>query len=184
MKIKHWIFLSLGAGLVGICFFLIQGQFILIKLPGFSYPALEKSKPAKPAENQRNFSCFIWKNRAMTPLQKKVLCPQDPAETIKRIVNVWLVTLVEEGVINEEIKLHNVALTQQGTVALLVFDRNFIPSHFSTPDRWQLIESLLATLRVSGVVLEGIYFLENNQLFQDPYLDFSHRWPIGGYRAQ
>ena len=166
----------------GLLFFLIQGQYVLIKLPWFSYPLVEK-KADRPIEVQRDVVCQIWLQGSIIQVKKNILWPQNQSEAIKRLVDLWAAAGVEEGAVAEEVKTHSVALTHQRTVALIAFEKTFIPAHLSTLGRWQLVESLLQTLRTAGVVLEGVYFVQGKHFLQDDYLDFSQRWPIGGYQG-
>lgn len=183
MNIVRAIIIAVVAGLVGVMFFLVQGQYILIKLPWFSYPAVE-GRGNRAVEMQRDITCHLWKDEAAVQVKKNILLSQEQGETIKRIVSTWLVVGGEEGCLENDVKINSVALTNQGTVALLVFNKTFLPTQASTQGRWQLVESLLSTLRAAGVVLEGVYFLQNQNFLTDDYLDFSQRWPIGGYHTR
>lgn len=183
MKLLHGVIISLLAGLAGGLFFLFQGQYIIVKLPWFSYPSID-ARGTKTIEVSREIVCHVWKDGAVRQSKKNILVSQDQGETIKRIVSTWLVVGVDENCLEDDAKLLSVALTNQGTVALLVFNKTFIPAQSSTQGRWQLVESLLSTLRAAGMVLEGVYFLQNQNFLQDDYLDFSQRWPIGGYHTR
>lgn len=184
MKRFLFFLLILAAVCGGGAFFLVQNQYVIIKLPWFSYPTLE-SKSSRTSESEREIACQVWVHDHLVNVKKKILWSQDYADlTIKRVISAWLSVGMDEQIIPEDVKISSVALTNQSTVALLSFDKNFIPQQASTHDRWSLVESLLATLRTSGVVLEGVYFLEGQELLRDDYLDFSQRWPIGGYQSQ
>ena len=184
MKIAWGISISCMAGLFGAVFFLFQGGYILVKLPWFSYPG-SVHRSEKAFEVSREIVCSVWKDGVVVEGKRKILMPSDhPADGIKRVVAAWLAAAVDEKAISEDVKILSVALTSQGTVALLDFDKTFMHSSLSTHDRSQLVESLLMTLRTAGVVLEGVYFLQGNLFLHDDYLDFSQRWPIGGYPPQ
>lgn len=181
MKIAWGIGIIGFAGFLGVTFFLFQGGYILIKLPWFSYPVVTH-KSEKAFEVSREIACFVWKEGGIVDGKRKILMPSDhPAEGIKRVVAAWIAAGVDEKAVADEVKIVSVALTSQGTVALLNFDKTFIQPGLATYARWQLVESLLMTLRTAGVVLEGVYFLQGDLFLQDDYLDFSQRWPIGGY---
>ncbi len=181
---NKWLafFVVLLSSIAGLLFFLIQGQYVLIKLPWFSYPLVEK-RADRPAEVQRDVVCQVSRQGLTIQVKKTILWPQNQSEAIKRLVELWVAAGVEEGAVAEEAKIHSVALTHQGTVALIAFEKTFILPHLSTVARWQLVESLLQTLRTAGVVLEGVYFVQGQHFLQDDYLDFSQRWPIGGYQS-
>ncbi len=183
MKLLHVIASAFFAGFLGIGFFLFQGQYIIVKLPWFSYPSIDGGGN-KAVEVQREVMCHVWKDGAVRQSKKNILLSQDHGETIKRVVSAWLAVGVDENCLEDDAKLLSVALTNQGTVALLVFNKSFLPIQLSTQGRWQLVESLLSTLRAAGMVLEGVYFLQNQSIMPDDYLDFSQRWPIGGYHAR
>lgn len=182
-NLRHIGFL-IAAGFLGVTFFLFQGGYILVKLPWFSYPS-STIKSDNACDFSREIACSIWKQGKIVEGRRKILMPSDNvSESIRRVVAAWLSVAADEKVVPEDVKILSVALTSQGTVTLLDFDKSFIENSLSTYDRWQLVESLLTTLRTAGLVLEGVYFLQNNQFLHDDYLDFSQRWPIGGYFAQ
>ena len=176
------VLLAGGALAVGALFFLIQGDYLIVKLPNFSYPSLS-SKTVRASDAGRELTCFVWGRTGLRQAKKNILWSQDAATTIKRIATSWLLVAHEEAGVSDEVKITSVALTSQATVALIAFDKPFIPAEWGTSDRWQLVESFLQTLRTAGVVLEGVYFLHGEQCMPDDYLDFSARWPIGGYQS-
>lgn len=182
MKISWGIGITCMASIIlGVVFFLFQGGYILVKLPWFSYPGLAH-RSEKAFEVSREIVCSVWKDGVVIEGKRKVLMPSDHVgDGIKRVVAAWLAVAVDEKTVAEDVKILSVALTSQGTIALLDFDKTFMQATLSTYDRWQLVESLLMTLRTAGVVLEGVYFLQDNLFLHDDYLDFSQRWPIGGY---
>jgi hypothetical protein len=167
----------------GVLFFLVQGDYLIIKLPTFSYPSLSSGKAVRSSDAGHELNCFVWGRGSMRQVKKNILWSQDAATTIKRISAAWLQVASEEAGVADDVKIQSVALTSQGTVALISFDKLFIPAELSTADRWRLVESLLQTLRTAGVVLEAVYFLRANSCMTDDYLDFSTRWPIGGYQG-
>ncbi|MBM3886973.1 hypothetical protein FJ364_03495 [Candidatus Dependentiae bacterium] len=175
-------FIIVFSGIAGVFFFLIQGQYLLVKLPWFSYPVVQTSM-SKPTEVQKEVVCYLSKQGLSLQIKKNILWPQSQLDAVRRVVDLWLTAGVDEGCLSEDVKMRSVALTQQETVALISFDKTFIPPHLSTMERWQLVESLLLTLRLAGVVLEGVYFVQDQSFLQDDYLDFSQRWPIGGYQV-
>lgn len=183
MKVLWGIGVLIAAGFFGMTFFLFQGGYIIVKLPWFSYPAFFV-KGDNSCDLSREIVCSVWKRDRVVEGRRKVLIPSDNvSESIRRVVAAWLAVAADEKVIAEEVKIVSVGLTSQATVTLLDFDKSFIDNNLSTYDRWQLVESLLTTLRAAGLVLEGVYFLQNNQFLQDDYLDFCQRWPIGGYSS-
>lgn len=171
------------AGFFGFLFFLVQGQYIVIKLPWFSFPRSENMLRTTTSAVSREIICHLWGQNASMQIKKNILWPQSNTESIKRVVVAWIDSAINENIIADDVKVVSVALTQQSTVALISFNKSFILSELATCNRWQLVESLLQTLRGAGIVLEGVYFLQGQHFLQDDYLDFSQRWPISGYRS-
>lgn len=124
---------------------------------------------------------LFWRHDRWAKEQQDLVWPADKAQALTYLLNSWFTLLAEEQITEQKVTVQTVLLANNGTQALLSFDRNPLTKESSTFTKWLLLEGLLKTIRENGVSLETVVFLVRHQPLRDYQLDFTNPWPVGGF---
>ena len=175
IKPVHYLIISSGMLLIGMLFYGIYNDLILIRLP---FAHLSAPFIPRQIEKQSILPTGMEPNGS---LKKKRYSFHRGLRTLQDLVTSWLSLLEEDRRMPEKISLQSAMIDQAGTEAFISFDRNPLAKEQSTFDKLLWIEGLLRTIRTSGLPLQTIRFLVNAKPLTDIHLDFSHSWPVTGY---
>ena len=160
----------------GVLFFLQQESWIMIS---FSKPTtyIKKNVSIQPKETP----IWIFKNSAFKKEMTEIIFSNDHAQTIKLLINSWLVMLEEENIIDKQITVQSVILTPSGQDAFICLTESPLSKQASTHTKLMIIESMLKTLHDAKLGLANIRLLVHHQPMLDPHLNFDISWPISGF---
>ncbi len=169
----------------GALFYAIHQEWLFFFCPHTSCIKSQKSA----ADNGESFSVaarkkavlLFWRHDRWTKEQQDLVWPADKAQAITYLLNSWFTLLAEEQITEQKVTVQTVLLANNGTQALISFDRNPFAKESSTFDKWLFLEGLLKTIRENEVPLETVVFLVRHQPLRDYQLDFTNPWPIGGF---
>ncbi len=177
MTTKQYLFISLIALSIGVLFFGIHQEWIIINRPKRSI-SLTNLSPANISK--KNVVLFYWRHDRWQHEDTEILWSDDVSYTIQQLISRWLVLIDEEQLIPNKIELQAVLINTTGEI-YISFDRYPFDEEVSTFQKIMFIEGLLKTLRENNINIQGINFLVHHQPLQDSHLDFSHSWPLQGF---
>jgi hypothetical protein len=181
-KIKNpYLVLSVSFLFIGMLFFLIQRNWLVVKWVGLWGQEKMTAERKKDIAARKKIDIFFWKDEKF---QKETLSSvwfRNGAENIKHLINNWLVLLYEERVIQKSVRAETVALTDDGTSAIVSFEASFLGREWSTKKKSNTIESLFKTIRAGKSSIQKIIFLVKQHSMEDDQFDFSQPWPCDGF---
>jgi len=180
MKTSAYLILSLFFAIVGMLFFGIKNEFIILNYP-IARPQLVINRHHA---SKKKVTLIFWQNNQWKTENNDLLWTQNKQQDLHRLINSWLTLLHEENGMEKKITLQTVLFATSDQVAYLSFDSDPLSKESSTFDKWMFIEGLLKTIRENNVPLQQIQLLVQHQFMQDPHLDFSRPWPINGFLEQ
>jgi len=177
MKTSAYLILSLFFAVVGMLFFGIKNELIILNYPTTRPELTINTNHA----SKKKISLIFWQNNQWKTENCDLLWTDNKQQDLHRLINSWLTLLHEENSMEKKITVQTVLLSTSDQTAYLSFDSDPLPKESSTFDKWMFIEGLLKTIRENNVPLQQIQLLVHHQLMQDPHLDFSKPWPIDGF---
>jgi hypothetical protein len=184
VKISSFFLIILISLFGGAVFFLIDQGYLLVLWTQGSTEIARASHNQLRFARQKTVKCFSWNNNRMyfdeAPL---VWIEGDDVKNLTSLVKHWLSFIQGEGLIAKHVALESVAIVHQEQEALISFDRSIFSSAASTRQKWGICESLLATIRYSGVKIQKIRLLVEGAPLNDAHLDLSISWPIDGFSS-
>jgi N-acetylmuramoyl-L-alanine amidase len=182
MSPKHTVFLSSVSLAIGILFFCLYNNWVIVTL---SAPGFIKRQPiAIPNTPKRIFSLWYWHNHQLKQEKKEILWSDNVLANCSRIMKAWLSILDEEEVTSKPCSCNAVAFSPYQQELLVSLDQGLFSLESSTYDKLMLIESLLKTLRAAHISSGSVRFLVHHEPLDDPHLDFSFSWPLDGFVEQ
>lgn len=178
MKLFTTFFLCIITASVGMFFFALKHEFILIRLPGSHNGLLQSTAPAN---NKKKVILFARTGDTWRTEQQELIWTNDVAENMRLLTMNWLAFNQEEHVAEKNVTVQSCALSTSEQEIYISFDRNPLPKEQSIMAKWSLIESLLKTIRENKIPLTNIHFLINHQPLQDQHLSFDLSWPVNGF---
>jgi hypothetical protein len=164
----------------GFIFFIFKRNFLIVKFVTKAKSNII-SESVSQIYNKKDVPFYYFKDNKFNFENKRLVWFKDKSKLLKHLVNIWLVFLQEERIIKKKITLDVVLLDKTGTNAFFSFDQILFEDNWSIYDKWNFIESLLKTIKESGIRINKINFLIDHKRMQDEHLDFSDAWPIDGY---
>lgn len=169
----------------GILFYAIHQEWLFLFCPHTSctnrHQGAELSGESYSIAARKKAVLLFWQHDRWTKEQQDLVWPADKAQAITYLLNSWFTLLAEEQITEQKITVQTVLLANNGTQALISFDRNPLAKESSTFNKWLLLEGLLKTIRENEVPLESVVFLVRHQPLRDYQLDFTNPWPIQGF---
>jgi len=164
------------AVLAGILFYAFYNEVIIIRIPSkktaYNISEIDRQK--------KRYTIYFWKDGAFGKDEKELVSTPNKAEMLTYIITNWLSTGLEEKT-QKKVQLESVVLDANQVDAYISFDRNPFLKESSTHEKWMWIESLLRTIRESGVNIQSVTFLIHQKPILDHHLDFSRNWPVTGF---
>lgn len=134
---------------------------------------------------QKPVSCYYWRDSGMHAERCSFLYLSDNhAQNLKNVVISWLTVQCDEGIISRDVHLLCATLSLFNGEAFFIFSRSFFEKKAPIFDKKNIIESLLKTLRETGIPVRSVLFFVDDQVMVDEHLDFSCPWPIDGFSFQ
>jgi hypothetical protein len=176
-----YIALSAIFFMVGVVVFLIQRDILI-----FQWPFSGSNSSVNLSSNiasvfKKEINLFYWKDEKWFCEKLLVLWnKKNNPENIKQLVNGWVNLAKDEKIVDQNVCIETVALSQYEDL-FLSFNQSFLPKNISIREKWLLVEGILKTIRGSRIQLSFVLFLEKQKMLQDDHLDFSQSWPLSGY---
>jgi len=166
----------------GSIFFLIQRNWLIIN---FSPRLLENRSIKRIIKNKINLSqkvkLYYWHDDKFIFEEKDFVKRSNKSDSLRNLVNNWLLFLHLERVISKKVVLDSVCLDQTEQQAFFSFDQIPYDTNWSIFKKWHFIESLFKTIKDAQININSIIFLVNHEKMHDNHLDFSQPWPIEGF---
>lgn len=181
MKItpKNYSLLLIALAAIGLIWFLIRHDVIVI---------LPRTRPltTKRGETIKKIvPVYLFRQGAPYNEQVEVVWPEAVEDQVYMLVQAWTKLLESEGVCEQKVTLQDVTATQNKDTFFISFDRPPFNPDSSTQEKWQLLESLLTTIRTSIKSAQAsVHFLVHHQPLVDAHLDCTYSWPIEGFSGQ
>lgn len=175
---KQYIILSTVFFILGFLFFAYQKEWIIFRLPKVFHYIANDSKQKKVSK--KSVVLNYWNNSKWNSEKIDIIWTDNESENLQRLICSWLILMDEEKLV-EKVSLQTALLSLNGQDLFLSFDRNILDEEKSTYEKLMIIESLLKTLRESGIKTKRVRFLVHHQEMNDSHLDFSHFWQIEGF---
>ncbi|MFH1461951.1 MAG: hypothetical protein ABIF12_03325 [bacterium] len=165
----------------GLIFFIFYRDILIVKFFWNKKNDTVISDSGKFLYVRKEVKLFYFKNDQIQFEIKKLIWFNKKSDILKHLVNSWLSFLQEERIIKKKVNLDSVSLDKTGQIVFFSFDRPLFETDWSIFNKWNFIESLLKTIRESGIKINEIYFLVNHKKMQDAHLDFYFPWPVSGF---
>ena len=173
---RSYIIISSASFVAALLFFAIYNQWILFYSPfGRQNGASTSSVIQKKQVTHYYFHGNKWKTE-----KQELLWTSSSEKNIFQLINAWLSLLDEEHVTAKKTMLQS-ALISAADCVYLSFDHNIIGKQETIFQKWMLIEGLLKTIALNGIVVKQVQFLLQHKPLEDAHLDFSLAWPIQGF---
>ncbi len=176
--LKYGIF-CVFLGIVGYLFFLQQESWLVITFPFWSRSTQKVC--LMPQANYKTVMLYGWVNHALKKESTEIMYTQDKAQTLKLLLNSWLIFLEDEQVTEKQTQVMSVALVATGAEALISLNQYPFEGAWSTHQKLMWVESMLKTIRENSIDVTAIRLLVHHQPLQDDHLDFDISWPVGGF---
>ena len=176
MKQASMLLLSLGCVVVGLLYFGIQKQIIIVRLPAH---AVTQSMEGQE-QQRRAVTVAYWFQGTFKQEPITIIDTENQADTLRYIITNWLTLMEQAAVLNKKISLESVMISSSHDV-YISFDHSICAKNESTYEKWMRIEGLLKTLRAANMGINRVHVLVHHKPLVDAQLDFSKAWPIHGF---
>lgn len=143
------------------------------KVPTFTTSVIDKKR----------ITLFYWHKGHLKQEAKEIPWTSDTTANSTQITAHWLTLLDEEDILPKPIYAQSTAISQHNQELSLSLTQNPLETESSTYDKYQLISSLLQTLRTASIPTQNVRFLVDHLPLQDTHLDFSQPWPLQGFSS-
>ncbi len=176
MKLKFFIFILFLCLFVGVIFYLVQRNWLIIQFTGV--PLAKTIATAQSPASRKPIQLFYWKKGAWHHDETTIVWnEQNPADSIQQLVKQWLITMADEELVPHNCSLESVALSSPGSEAYVSFNRSFLLPELSIIKKWYIIEGLFKTIHRAGISLHSMMFLVHDQPMVDEHIEFSQPIP-------
>lgn len=176
MTNKNYIIICLAAFILSLLFFAYHNEYIILNFGIHKTSTLQTSSAQK-----QNIALHVWYQNSWHEETVPLLFSDNTAANMQQLVSRWLQLLHEEKIIKKKVMLQSATITYDNQELIISFDRQPWNKENSTFDKWMTIEGLLKTIKAIDSSIKQVRFLVNQQLLQDPHLDFTNAWPIEGF---
>lgn len=167
---------SIGVGLI---YFGIQKQIIIIRIP--SYTAKQILGEGQ-VQQKRNITLSYWFQGSFKQEPITVIDAENPSDTLRYIVTNWLILLDQTAALSKKVSLESVMISSSHD-AYISFDHSIFTKNEPTYEKWMRVESLLKTIRAANMGISRVYIHVHHRPLLDVHLDFSRAWPVHGFLA-
>ncbi len=163
----------------GLAYYAIERGLLIVQ---WTSSSTVRSAPLENSANKKVITIFLWDRVAYKEERATILWSDDKIQTLRSLVTSWLAVLEDSGCLAQKTLLEAVLLAGAcGDEAFISFSRNPLAGHEKIFDRWMHLESLLKTIRNSGIGIKRVNFLVHHEPLKDRHLDVSRPWPIEGF---
>lgn len=110
-----------------------------------------------------------------------VWMPARPDQNIQALLNAWLDGALRNGLVPQKIVVESAAYEDVSGDIVISLSSSFCGREASVREKLNVTESLLETLRLTGIPIRRVMFLARQQQIHDRDLDFLCFWPIEGF---
>ena len=162
--------------MMGIIYFSINHGLIIIKFPS----SLRSDDSAVIThEVKKDFIIYFWSKDSFKTEKVSLLWSSDKAQALKTLVSSWVTVLDDTECMPKKFSLATVMVS--GTDAYISFTHTLFDNQESMHEKWMRVESLLKTIKASGLPIANVHLSVHHKPINDPHLDFSHAWPVTGF---
>jgi hypothetical protein len=174
-----YLLIAFFAFILGILFYLIYNNYIVIKFLNISsshYLNLRYKKRRKALVN-----LYFYNNNSLIKKEHEIIQSDSILESLRYIINSWLSIAYQERYITKKVYLENIAIDNTGKIIFVSFSKPFIGKYISIKKKLYIVESFLKTINSNNSDIRYILFLVDNQPMSDLDINFDCLWPISGY---
>lgn len=168
--------------MLGFFYFLYQESWIIITSPFEPQetinPSFKKNLDYKPV------TLYYLYQQSIKTETTEILYSENTADTIKNLINHWLLFLEDEQITSKETQVLSVALSQSKQEAFICLNQPPFNPMWNTFQKLMWVESMLKTIRNNNIPITTIKILVHHQPLQDDHLNFDISWPISGFTHQ
>jgi hypothetical protein len=175
------IVISLCAFLFGLLLLVVRRHWIIIRwIPSSSIEASNgEGFLAKHEKTRKEVTLYAWKDDQLYKDRVRCIWGQVAENNIKNLVGNWLAFIYEERIISKRVQLESVALDELGQSVFLSFDRPLCERGWAIYKKWNIIKSLLKTIKMTNEKVQDVLFLVQQEVMQDDHLEFSQPLALG-----
>jgi hypothetical protein len=173
---QKYIIISALMLIIGIGAYAFYNEVIIIRIPTRKAHYISNEID----RHKKKYALFIRKDNNWHKEEKELITTSKKLEMLTYLITNWLQFATEEKM-QKKTLLESIMLDNNQVEAYIDFDRNPFSKESSTYEKWMWIESLLKTLKESGIQIQSVKFLVNHKQLFDYHLDFSQAWPITGF---
>lgn len=179
MKHKKLI-LGLGAAFgAGILWFALTQEWLIFNLP-FGR-GTSTTQISSPVTTRKRVALYLPKAGTLQREEREILWGDDTGVNGAYLVAAWLSMLEDEQLLAKKSSLQSVVSAHNGQELIVSFDRAPVNKNGSSAEKLFLIEGLLKSIRTALKTVTTVRLLVDHKSIQDPNLDFSRPWPVGGF---
>ncbi len=179
MTIKKIIIL-IGCLVAGALFFFFQQDLLIVHFGWLNTNQTIKSEKIGQF-CKRQVSIIFWKDTTWRSQSESILWKDsDLAESLKHLINAWIMHIQEEKLIDYAVCLRHVALSTTNQV-IISFNRSLLQDEWSIRQKMYFMEGLLKTIGKAVSSIQEVLFLVDEHYLEDDRLDFSVPWRVDGF---
>ena len=165
---------------LGVLFFLIQREFIIIQWS--CPPSNHLQNLSINATTTRTVTLYYWNNERVIDHQMSLVWHRaNPSENLKTLISSWIGLAHSEHILSKLVSLQEALYAAQSKEGYLSFDQPILDPAWSIRKKVYFLQSLLKTISKTGLEVQHLVFLVNHQPMTDEHLDFSYSWPLDGF---
>lgn len=182
MKKFIYVLLVLICLTSGTLLFLIQRKWLIIH---WAFKSARDNTQTILIENstQQKVRLYFWKNNKFQHEDAVIIWnTNNKPDTLKHLIDAWLITQNDENLFSKKIKVENIALDSYEQDAFISFDQTFPWQEWSINQKWLTIESLLKTIKEANLEVKYINILTHGKPLEDAHISFIQHLPIEGFK--
>jgi hypothetical protein len=182
MKKFRYPILIISCLLLGAFFFLIQRKWLIIC---WTFNPIQSSIPIISKDNsiQQRVKLYFAKDEKFRHEDATIIWNlENKNDTLKHLVDSWLSILHDEKIFSKKLTVESIGLNTSEQDAYISLNQIFPWQEWSIAQKWLTLESLLKTIKESGLGIKFVSILVNDKPLEDPHLSFIQPWPIEGFR--
>ena len=159
----------------GMIFFAWYYEIILI-----SFSQKTRLQPA--ITQQQTISLWYFKGAQWhQELQSIIHDPHDLNLSAQKIVEQWIATVFNHGLIYKKVSVQSVTYNSTGSDIYISFDRTLFHQQQSTYQKIMLINALGKTLQKNGITAQRMHLFVQHVYLSDPHLLCNYGLPTTGF---
>lgn len=167
----------------GVLFFLVQHRWVVVHWSFKPATYENSSESEKTTVEKRKCKIYAFKDDKEVVDEAIILWePNNNTHNVRQLVATWVTYQQEERILNQSLSLEAVAVSAATQILLLTFNQPIMNRDWSTFKKWQILESLLKTIRGTELPVTTVKFLVGDQVMSDDHIDFSQGIPVAGFQ--